>query len=72
MKHHIKKFRVVVLGAAFALALSVLTVGCAHEVSRTETTSVSRNGTVRSNEKVVTETPNGTVTRTETKKTINP
>jgi hypothetical protein len=72
MKHHIKKCKVAVLGLGCALALSLLTVGCAHEVSRTETTSVSPNGTVRSNEKVVTETPNGTVTRTETKKTTNP
>jgi len=71
MKNHIKKCRVVVSGAASALALSLLTVGCAHEISRTETTTVSPNGTVRSNERVVTETPDGTVTRTE-KKTINP
>jgi len=56
-----------------ALALSFLLVGCAREVSHTETKSVSSDGTVKSKEKTVTQTSDGTVTKTEeTKKTTPP
>lgn len=55
-----------VIGAAIsALALSFLLVGCAHEVSHTETSSVSSDGAVKSKEKTVTQTSDGTVTKTE-------
>jgi hypothetical protein len=57
--------------ATSALAVSFLLVGCAHEVSHTKQSSVSSNGTVKSNEKTVTQSMDGTVTTTEeSKKTI--
>ena len=55
-----------------ALGMSFLIVGCQHEISKTQTTSVSRDGTVKTKEQRVTESPDGTVTRTETRKTTNP
>ena len=55
-----------------ALGLSFLTVGCQHEISKTQTTSVSSDGTVKMKEKTVTEGSDGTVTRTETRKTSTP
>ncbi len=51
------------------LALSLLLVGCAREVSHTESSSVSSDGTVKSKEKTVTQAPDGTVTKTEESKT---
>ena len=59
--------------APSVLALSFLLVGCAHEVSHSETRSVSSDGTVKSKEKTVTQSSDGTVTKTEeTKKTTSP
>jgi hypothetical protein len=55
-----------------ALALSFLLTGCNREISKTKSTSVSSDGTVKSKEKTVTETPAGTVTRTEESKTTAP
>ena len=56
--------------ATSALALSSLLVGCDRQVSHTESSSVSSDGTVQSKEKTVTQAPDGTVTKTEeTKKT---
>ena len=54
--------------ATAALALSFLLVGCAHEVSHTKQSCVSSNGTVKSNEKTVTQSMDGTVTTTEESK----
>ena len=54
------------------LALSFLLVGCGREISKTQSSSVSRDGTVKSREKTVTETPAGTVTKTEESKTTPP
>jgi hypothetical protein len=51
-----------------ALALSFLLVGCDREVSDTKSSSVSNDGTVKSKEKTVTQTPDGTVTKTEESK----
>jgi hypothetical protein len=63
----------VICTATSVLALSFLLVGCDREVSHTETTSASSDGTVKSKEKTVTQTPDGTVTKTEeTKKTTPP
>ena len=50
----------VICVATLALALPLLLVGCAHEVSHTESSSVSSNGTVKSNEKTVTQSMDGT------------
>jgi hypothetical protein len=59
--------------AMSALALSFLLIGCDREVSKTESSSVSSDGTVKSTEKTVTKAPDGTVTKTEeTKKVIPP
>jgi hypothetical protein len=45
-------------------------VGCDREISKTESSSVSNDGTVKSKEKTVTQSPDGTITKKEeTKKT---
>jgi len=49
------------------LALTLI-CGCAREVSHTETSSVSSDGTVKSKEKTVTQSSDGTVTKTEESK----
>ena len=71
MKTH-KNARVVTFAATSALGLSLLTVGCGREVAHTEDTKVKSDGTVQTKEKTVTENPDGTVTKTETKKTDKP
>ena len=64
------KRKIALITATSALALSFLTVGCDRTLSKTESTSVSSDGTVKSKEKTVTQAPDGTVTKTEeTKKT---
>ena len=54
-----------------AVALSFLMVGCDRTISKTESSSVSTDGTVKSKEKTVTQSSDGTVTtkKEETKKT---
>ena len=64
--------KLVTLAAMSALGLSFLTVGCGHTLSRTEETKVSSDGSVKTREKTVTENPDGTITKTETKKTSSP
>ena len=59
------KNRMIICVATSALALSFLLVGCDREVSKTTSTSVSSDGTVKSNEKTVTQAPDGTVTKTQ-------
>jgi hypothetical protein len=68
------KNRITVICVAMsALMLSFLLVGCDREVSKEQSSSVSRDGTVQSKEKTVTKAPDGTVTKTEeTKKTTPP
>ena len=68
---HTKNRKLVILTAMSALALSFLTVGCERTVSHTEETKVNSDGTVKSKEKTVSESPDGTVTKTETKKTTD-
>jgi hypothetical protein len=68
-----KNRKIVTCMAMATLALSCLLVGCDREVSKTESTTVSSDGTTKSQEKKVTESPDGTVTKTEeTKKTTPP
>ena len=55
-----------------ALALSFLLIGCAHEISHTKTSKVSSDGSVRTKERTVTQSPDGTVTKTEESKTTRP
>ena len=58
--------------ATSALALSFLLVGCDREVSKSESSSVSSDGTVKSTEKTVTQSKDGTVTKTEESKKVTP
>jgi hypothetical protein len=60
------------MAAIPALGVSLLTVGCDRTVSRTEETKVNSDGSVKSKEKTVTEHPDGTVTKTETKQNSEP
>jgi hypothetical protein len=57
-----------VLVAASAAILSVVTPGCDREISHTEKSSVSSDGTVKSKETTVTEHPDGSVTKSESQK----
>ena len=71
MKDKIKNGMVVMCVATSALALSCLLVGCDQDkaVSKTESSSVGSDGTVKSKEKTVTQTPDGAVvTKTEESK----
>ena len=71
MKQMIMNRIAVMCVATSALALSFLLVGCAHEISHNKTSSVSSDGTVKSTEKIVTESPDGTLTKTEESKKTN-
>jgi hypothetical protein len=68
----IKKAKVAIIAVMSGLALSFVTVGCDREISKTESTSVSSDGSGKTKEKTVTESPDGTVKKTETKKTTVP
>jgi hypothetical protein len=72
MKQMIMNRMVVMCVATSALALSFLLVGCAHEVSHTKRSSVSSNGTVKSTETTVTQSNDGTVTKTEESQKTTP
>jgi hypothetical protein len=67
-----KNYMTVICAATSALALSFLLLGCAREVSHTESSSVSSDGTVKSKEKTVTQASDGTVTKTEESKSTAP
>jgi hypothetical protein len=58
--------------ASICALASFLTAGCSHTVSHTETTHVSSTGQVKSTETTVRENPDGTLSKSETKKTSNP
>ena len=68
MKHKIMNRIAVICVATAALTLPLLLVGCAHEVSHTESSRVSSNGAVKSDEKTVTQSSDGTVTTKEESK----
>ncbi len=64
------KRKIAILAATSVLACSSLLVGCDRTISQKESTSVSSDGTVKTQEKTVTEKSDGTVIKTEeTKKT---
>ena len=67
-----KNRNVVICLAASVLAASFLTVGCDRQVSKSKRTSVDRDGTVKTQEKVVTQSSDGTVTKTQESKTTEP
>ena len=72
MKQMIMNRMAVMCVAMSALALSLLLVGCDREVSNSKSSSVSRDGTVKSTEKTVTQSKDGTVTKTEESKKVTP
>ena len=62
-----------IMTAAMAVLVgSFLTVGCERTISKTEETKVNSDGSVKTKEKTVTENPDGTTTKTETKKQTSP
>ena len=63
-----EKFLAVVL----VFALSGFAAGCNHTLSKSEKTSVSSDGTVRSKETTVTEKSDGTVVKKEETKKVTP
>lgn len=67
-----KNWMAVIWNGMFALTLSFLIVGCAREISHTETSKVSDDGSVKTKEKTVTQSSDGTVTKTEESKTTKP
>jgi hypothetical protein len=67
-----KNCMTVICAATSTLALSFLLVGCDREVSHTESSSVSSDGTAKSKEKTVTKSSDGTVTKTEESKSTAP
>ena len=68
MKNHI----IVTCAGISTLAVSLLLVGCDRQVSSETKTSVSSDGTVKTKDKTVTQSPDGTVTKTEETKKTNP
>ena len=67
-----KNRMIAVCVATSALALSSLLVGCDRQVSKTQSSSVSNDGTVKSKEKTVTQAPDGTVTKKQESTTTAP
>ena len=64
------KRKIAVWSVTSVLAFSSLLVGCDRTISKSESSSVSSDGTVKTKEKTVTEKPDGTVIKSEeTKKT---
>ena len=68
MKHKIMNYMALMCVAAATLTLPLLLVGCDREVSSTKSSSESSDGTVKSKEKTVTQSPDGTTTKTEESK----
>ena len=68
MKNH----KIVTCVAMSALALSFLLVGCDRQVSSEKTSDVSKDGTVKTKEKTVTKSSDGTETKTEESKKTTP
>lgn len=65
MKEMIMNRLAVICMVTVALTLPLVLVGCGREVSHTESSSVSSDGTVKAKEKTVTQSQDGTVTKTE-------
>ncbi len=67
-----KNREVVVSVVMSVMALSFLMAGCGRQVSKTTSTSVSSDGTVKSEAETVTKAPDGTVTKTQESTTTSP
>jgi hypothetical protein len=52
---------------AAMLCLILTAAGCSHTVSHTKEVKVRNNGTMRTSEETITQNPDGTVTRSESK-----
>ncbi len=70
MKHGIRAYVAAFTAAAFVA--SALLVGCDREVSHKDSSTVEKDGTVKSKEKTVKESPDGTVTKQEQTKKTSP
>ena len=68
MKHKFMNRMIAVCVATSALT-GFLLVGCDREVSHTKSSSENSDGTVKTKEKTVTQSPDGTTTKTEESKT---
>jgi len=67
------KNRIIVTCAGIStLAVSLLLVGCDRQVSSETKSSVSSDGTVKTKDKTVSQSPDGTVTKTEEDKKTTP
>jgi len=60
------------LAVMSALVLTFVSSGCDRTVSKTESEKVKSDGTVETKEKTVTQSPDGTVTKTEEQKKSTP
>ncbi|HLH52817.1 MAG TPA: hypothetical protein VKY92_04300 [Verrucomicrobiae bacterium] len=67
-----KNRKLIIFSASSACAISLLVAGCAREISHTETSKVKNDGTVNTKEKTVTQSSDGTITKTEQSKTTRP
>ena len=67
-----KKHIIATCGAMSVLALSLLLVGCDRQVSSETKSSTSSDGTVKTKKKTVTQSPDGTTTKTEEDKKTTP
>jgi len=65
MNQKTKNARILTVAAALALAVSFATVGCDRTISKEETTRVRDDGTVKTKEKEVKQSPDGSVTKEE-------
>ena len=65
------KNRAAVVCMATAVLASFLVVGCDREVSHTENSKVNSDGSVKTKEKTVSQSPDGTITKTEESKTTS-
>jgi hypothetical protein len=71
MKHKLMNRMALICVAIAALTLPLL-VGCDREVSNTKSSSVSSDGTVKTKEKTVNQSSDGTTTKTEESKKTTP
>jgi hypothetical protein len=58
--------------AVFAIPGLLSLAGCEREISHTEKTEIKDDGTVKSKERTVTQSPDGKTTVTEERKTTDP
>jgi hypothetical protein len=66
--HRLSGLSIALVGAAGLLSLA----GCEREISHTEKTEIKDDGTVKSKERTVTQSPDGKTTVTEERKTTDP